>query len=204
MVEPATQRGHRAQLAEVLLRIARVEELDLLCDIDRDASQLFDQVGLQMTAQHELEFAAAERRRWLECLRSGRTLLASNATGDLVGFAALAMLDGEGYLQQLSVRMQAMRCGVGTALLTATERMAEMAGARTLWLTTYQHLAWNLPFYEKAGFSVAAAQECGTELTQEFLFEQRLLPAPEKRVVMRKALRGSKIARDRGAIGEQE
>ena len=95
MYEPAAQRGHRTQLAEILLRVARAEELDVLCDIDRDASQLFDQAGLQMTAQNEVEFATAERGRWLECLRSGRTLLASNATGDLVGFAALTMLDGE-------------------------------------------------------------------------------------------------------------
>lgn len=169
-----------------------MDELGVLRDIDRDASRLFDRAGLQMAAPHELEFAAAERTRWLDCLRSGSTLLASQGTGEPVGFAALAMLDGEGYLQQLSVRTHAMRRGIGTALLTATERMAERAGAHTLWLTTDQHLPWNLPFYERAGFSVVAAEQWGAELTQVFLFEARLLPAPEKRVVMRKVLRASK------------
>jgi len=66
----------------------------VLCDIDRDASQLFAQAGLQMTAQDEVEFATAERRRWLECLRSGRTLLASNATS--LGFAKAADAAGVG------------------------------------------------------------------------------------------------------------
>ena len=165
-----------------------MDELDILCDIDRDASRLFERAGLDMALPNELEFAAEERRRWLNCLRSGRTLLASNRSGELVGFAALGVLDGEGYLEQLSVRLHAMRQGIGTALLTAVERMAEKARVRTVWLTTYGHLPWNRPFYEKAGFSIVPAEQWGTEITQQSLFERRMLPRPEERVVMRKVL----------------
>lgn len=175
------------------LRVARIDELDIICDIDRDASRLFERAGLTMTPQDELELAAVERSRWLECLRSGSTLLAANRCGEPVGFAALGVLDGEAYLEQLSVRMHAMRQGIGTALLTAIQGMAEkQARARSLWLTTWGHLPWNRPFYERAGFNVVPTEQWGPEMTQQLLFERRLLPWPQKRVVMRKALGTSK------------
>jgi GNAT superfamily N-acetyltransferase len=176
----------------IAYRVARIDELDILCDIDRDASRLFERAGLDMALPNQLEFAAAERRRWLDCLRSGRTLLASNCSGELVGFGALGVLDGVGYLEQLSVRLHAMRQGIGTALLTAMERMAEEERVRTLWLTTYAHLPWNRPFYEKAGFSIVPEEQWGSEMKQQVVFERRLLPEPEERVVMRKALGTSK------------
>ena len=173
----------------IAYRVARIDELDIICDIDRDASRLFERAGLVIAPPEELELAAVERSRWLNCLRSGSTLLAANRSGEPVGFAALGMLDGEPYLEQLSVRMHAMRQGIGTALLTAIQGMAEkQAPARSLWLTTWAHLAWNRPFYEKAGFSVVPAEQWGVEMTQQLLFERRLLPEPRERVVMRKAL----------------
>ena len=175
----------------IAYRVARIDELDIICDIDRDASQLFERAGLVMTPPEELELAAVEHSRWLACLRSGSTLLAANRSGEPVGFAALGRLDGAGYLEQLSVRMHAMRQGIGTGLLTAIEEMAEKAGAPALWLTTYAHLPWNRPFYERAGFSLVPEEHWGSEMRQQLVFERGLLPQPEKRVVMRKALGSS-------------
>ena len=173
----------------IAYRVARVDELDIICDIDRDASRLFERAGLVMSPPEELELAAVERSRWLGCLRSGSTLLAANRSGEPVGFAALGLLDGAGYLEQLSVRMHAMRQGIGTALLSAIEEMAEKARAPALWLTTYAHLPWNRPFYEKAGFSIVPEEEWGSQMRRQLVFERRLLPEPEKRMVMRKPLR---------------
>ena len=50
------------------------------------------------------------------------------------------------------------RANVGTALLDASEQMARASGARSLWLTTYRHLPWNRPFYERAGFEYVRAK----------------------------------------------
>lgn len=176
----------------ITYRVARIDELDILCDIDRDASRLFERAGLVMTPPEELELAAVERSRWLGCLRSGSTLLATNRSGEPVGFAALGLLDGAGYLEQLSVRVDAMRQGIGTALLSAIQGMAEkQARVPSLWLTTWGHLPWNRPFYEKAGFSLVPEEQWGSEMRQQLVFERRLLPEPEKRVVMRKALQTS-------------
>jgi GNAT superfamily N-acetyltransferase len=178
--------GKHADCSESRLRAARADELDTLCDIDMDASRLFDQVGLELTPVNSLEFAAAERSRWLECLQSGTTVVASGQSGEPVGFAAVRVLDGESYLEQLSVRMNAMRNGIGTALLNAVESQAAKTRTRTLWLTTYRHLSWNAPFYERAGFVIVPVEECGMELLFELALQRRLLPEPEKRVAMRK------------------
>ena len=183
-----TQRRERHASPDSRFRVAGVNELETLCDIDRDASRLFDQAGLELMPEHSAEFEAAERSRWVQCLKSGTVFVASDPWGAAVGFAALRVLDGEPYLEQLSVRMTAMRRGIGAALLSAAECVAAKTRSRTLWLTTYRHLPWNAPFYEKAGFVTVPVEECGTEMLVELLFQRRLLPKPDERVAMRKLL----------------
>jgi GNAT superfamily N-acetyltransferase len=175
-------------LAGEPLRLAQIDELETLCDIDRDASRLFERAGLTMSFPNDVELAAAERKRWLDCLHSGTTVMATDCAGEPVGFMALAVLDGEPYLEQLSVRLGAMRRGIGSRLLRAGETIARHTPTRALWLTTYRHLSWNRLFYEKAGFRVVSPDQWGQELAQEVLFQHRVLPQPEERVVMCKEL----------------
>jgi len=111
-------------------------------------------------------------------------VIATDCQGEPVGFAALTVLDQEPYLEQLSVRMRAMRHGIGSLLLTVAETVARRTPARTLWLTTYRHLPWNRRFYEKAGFRVVSSERWGKQVTREVRFQRRLLPQPDERVVM--------------------
>ncbi len=162
----------------------------MLADIDRDAGALFESAGLQLDKQSERELTLAERKRWLRCLAAGTVMLAVDDSGRDVGFAAVGTRDGEPYLDQLSVRVSSMRRRIGTALLSASVKVARDGGGQALWITTYNHLSWNRPYYERHGFVLVAPEECGQELREELLFERRLLPRPEERVVMRKPLAG--------------
>ena len=177
--------------AHPVIRTALICELETLSAIDSDASTLFEEAGLHLELSIEHEFAVAERARWLRCLAAGSALLAISATGEPIGFAAAGRLDGEPYLDQLSVRRAFMRRGIGTSLLSAVENMQRDTGADSLWLTTYSHLPWNRPYYERAGFVAVTEHECGREVLQELHYEQRWLPHPHERVVMRKALRSA-------------
>src|SRR5215467_3770942 len=110
------QQAYEGSVWRFTLREAAADEFDTLCSIDFDASQLFDHVGLELTAQAAVEYTAAERGRWMECLQSGTVLMALNRSDEPIGFAALRALDHEPYLEQLSVRVSAMRKGVGGSL----------------------------------------------------------------------------------------
>jgi len=159
------------------------------------SSRVWERTGLQLSRLSPKIAKRARRfdvgrdvERWLYCLRSGTTLLASNRSREVIGFAALRVLDGEPYLEQLSVRMHAMRKGIGTALLDAAVRVAEKMRAGSIWLTTYRHLPWNAPFYEKAGFGIVPVEQCDSEVVQELALQRRLLPASDERVAMCKVL----------------
>jgi GNAT superfamily N-acetyltransferase len=177
-----------SERARFAMRVGTVEEIDTLWEIDTDAGMIFDRAGLFLDLPPDHEFAIAERSRWQRCLASGGVLLAIDASGRSLGFAACGMLDAEPYLEQLSVRSAAMRCGIGSALLHAAEYNVRLGGGRTMWLTTYGHLPWNRPFYERAGYVVVREEECGPDIRGELNFQRRWLPAPQERVAMRKQL----------------
>jgi GNAT superfamily N-acetyltransferase len=174
--------------ADIAIRIGSARDIDILADIDLDASVLFERAGLRLEAPNEHEVTMAERNRWLRCLFAGTVLIAADHSGQDVGFAAVGMRDREPYLDQLSVRMTSMGQGIGTELLCGSMRMATEGGGQALWLTTYSHLSWNRPYYERHGFVLVSPEQCGEELRCELSFERRLLPRPEERVVMRKIL----------------
>ena len=71
-----------------------------------------------------------------------------------VGFVHVLHLDGSAHLEQVSVRPEQMRRGLGSALVRAAAAEARAEGYPQLSLCTYRDLAWNAPFYERLGFRV--------------------------------------------------
>ena len=174
----------------ITFRTGSVTDIDALCAIDLETAALFEQAGLTMDFPDDHEYSRHERSRWLRCLEARTAVLAVDENEAILGFAILGELDGEPYLEQLSVRMAAMRRGIGTALLAVATDMARRHNGRALWLTTYGHLPWNKPFYERHGFKIARDDECRDSLAREIEYQRRWLPRPEERVVMRKLLNG--------------
>ena len=172
----------------VSFRLGTAADLETLRDIDTDASSLFEEAGLFLDLPETHEFSLAERRRWQECLAARTTLIAVDPAMGPIGFAAVGRRDGRAYLAQLSVRRYFMGLGIGGALLESAAGLAS-GFAQELWLTTYAHLAWNRPFYERHRFVVMPPDDCGAELLEEHRTETKWLPFPEQRVVMRRHLR---------------
>ena len=81
-----------------------------------------------------------------------------------VGFAHVLELDGHAHLEQVSVRPDAQRRGIGAALVRAAMREARAAGHCELSLCTYRDVPWNGPFYRSLGF---------TDRTELLPFQQR-------------------------------
>ncbi len=178
-----------------LIRDASVADFNSLCDIDADASALFVAAGLDLESDDAREFERNEQQRWLECLVAGSCWVAMDPDGGAVGFAAMTMVDSEPYLQQISVRAGFMRRGIGAWLIGRVVQAALAAGHARLWLTTYSHLAWNRPFYERCGFVVVPERGCGPELQTVLDFERRWLPEAPMRVAMCRPVDGPRPLR---------
>jgi GNAT superfamily N-acetyltransferase len=174
----------------ILFRFGETAELQALCEIDLDAGELFERAGLELSLPDDHEYLVAERERWRRCLEARTTIIATDLRGRAVGFAAVDLLDGEPYLEQLSVRASHMRRGIGSALIHSALDIARNGSAATLWLTTYAHLPWNRPFYELHGFSVMPERRCGAEILRELEQQRRWLPHPRERIVMCRPLNG--------------
>jgi GNAT superfamily N-acetyltransferase len=167
----------------VWLRPARTAEIAVAVDIDHDAGRIYADAGLAVDSVRQHALAQAERARWAEAIAGHRLLFACRGDGQAVGFSSVTTLDGHPHLDQICVRAAATRQGVGRMLLERALRWSTREGE--LWLTTYDHLAWNGPWYERLGFSPVPESEHGPELRRTLAAERAVLPAPGHRVALR-------------------
>ncbi len=169
---------------EVFVRPARDGEIGIARAIDDDACTLYADAGMPIVASGA--FFERETERWARSLREGRLLFACNADGEPVAFASFGKLDGLPFLFQLSTRRAWMQRGIGRRLVERVQRWAVRNGS--LLLTTYDHLSFNRPFYERMGFTRVDENEWGPELRALVADETGALPSPDHRIVMRYVL----------------
>jgi len=163
------------------LRQAHPEDLPALINIDDQASQLFLDAGLSFDFDENHPFVLAESTRWSLAIQQGLAQLAVNAQGIVIGFATYRHVDQKPYLDQLSVHPQAMRAGVGSQLMG---HVIAWSADQPLWLTTYSHLPWNGPYYERKGFTAIDDGQCGPELLSILEAQRAVLPDPQQRIAM--------------------
>ncbi len=163
------------------IRVATPADLEHVIAIDDAASCLYLQAGLSFELDETHPFVIAEVARWADAIEKDLAYIACNESDQPVGFAALGIVDTWPYLDQLSVHPDFMRLGIGTRLLQSA---IAWSGDRPLCLTTYAHLAWNKPYYERLGFEEVAERDCGPELQDILQSQREALPDPEQRIAM--------------------
>jgi len=172
------------------LRPATADELVLAVAIDDAATLLFTEAGIVFDLAETHPFVIAEHERWQRAIEAKQLWFACHATDAATptGFSALARAGDSAYLDQLCVLPEHGRRGVGSLLLETACARCKERGDSELWLTTYAHVPWNQPFYERHGFEVVPEIQCNAAL-RELLAEQRaVLPFPEQRVAMARKL----------------
>jgi GNAT superfamily N-acetyltransferase len=128
------------------VRPARLDELQLLPDVERAADTMFEPLGIGPLPGPGTvdEFAAALV-----------VLVAGDPPVGLCRVDAVTRLsDGAvgAHLEQLSVHPDHARQGIGRDLLRAACDWAADHGFRQLTLATYRDVRWNGPFYASEGF----------------------------------------------------
>ncbi len=164
------------------VRPGRREDLALASAIDDDACRAYAEIGLDVLLGPEHPFVQAELSRWTEALGSGSLLFACE-DAQAVGFAIVGLVDERPFLHQISVRRGMAGKGIGTMLLERAQRWSTRPGE--LWLTTYDGVPWNRPWYERNGFVVVDGRDCSPTVRGWLEAERAALPRPEARVAMR-------------------
>ena len=136
------------------VRTAAPADLPLLAPIELAAGERFRAIGMDAVADDDPAFpddvlAAAldEQRLWV-----------ADAAPTLVGYALALDLDGQPYLEQVSVLPEWSGRGVGRALIDEVARWARER-ADSLVLSTFRDVAWNAPLYAHLGFETLAEAE---------------------------------------------
>lgn len=164
-----------------IIRPARAEDLPLLPAIEIEADLIYATVGLDVVVG--MPPASIQR------LRQGPVWVACNTDDRPIGFALAGTIDGQGFLDQLSVLPAHGRRGVGAALLAAVASWAEARGFPALLLTTYRDPPWNAPFYAKHGFTHLPPEHWSGDVRELVARETALGHPRERRTVMRALLR---------------
>lgn len=170
------------------VRSAGPGDIEVLGAIDDDAAQLYAAHGLSIELARDHPFARAELGRWLRSAELGRAFLAVDPAGNGLGFATLDVVDEQPYLDELAVRVSAMRRGIGSALLARAADWARTTGGAALWLTTYRHLPFNRAYYERYGYFEVPEALCGPGVRHHLEEQRRHLPLPSERIAMRRYL----------------
>jgi GNAT superfamily N-acetyltransferase len=152
-----------------------------LREIEVAAGAQFRTVGLADVAAHD-PFTPAELAAYVA---AGRSWVAVDPDGTILGYAVADVLDGAGHLEQVSVRPEAQGRGIGRALVEAVEAWARGEGFDAVTLTTFTDVAWNAPLYAHLGYRALAADELGVELAQRRDDETRHGLDPTRRACMR-------------------
>lgn len=97
----------------------------------------------------------------------GRLLVAVHRpSAAVVGFALMLVVDGNGHLHELDVHPDHAQRGIGAALVEAVATWAIARKFEAVTLTTFRHLKWNAPFYERHGFLEFPDVRLGPELAE--------------------------------------
>ena len=131
------------------VRLARTDEIESIRAIEIAAAKVIPAEDLPPEmGQGALPFDLLER-----AVSEGRLFVAINLSEHCpVGFALATVVDDSGHLFELDVLPSHGRRGVGAALIAAVVAWAKQRGFPSVTLTTFRHLPFNAPFYERLGF----------------------------------------------------
>jgi GNAT superfamily N-acetyltransferase len=164
------------------IRRARRDELETLCDIEREAGRAFAAIGM-------LEIAADEPLSTTELdafVTAGHAWVAVDASDHPVGYLLSDVVDGCAHIEQVSVAPPHARRRVGAALIDCLDAHAAAENRPALTLTTFRDVPWNAPYYARLGFIVLGPAEQGPELRALIELETASIPTDAARVAMRR------------------
>jgi GNAT superfamily N-acetyltransferase len=167
----------------ITIRLAELAERAQLREIELAAGRLFAGVGLEDVSNHEPETLDGLARY----IDAGRAWVI--ADDDVTaGYALVTVVDGLAHLEQISVRPEFGRRGLGAELLEYVCEWARQQQFTAITLTTFVDVAWNAPFYASHGFDRLDDADMGPGLRTIRAEETAHGLDPARRIGMRRSL----------------
>ncbi|WP_058912114.1 GNAT family N-acetyltransferase [Entomohabitans teleogrylli] len=133
------------------IRHATLQDVPLLCDIERSAGQAFLSIpALAWIADDEIQSQECHR----EFIRRRLAWVATDDQNRPIGFINASPQGDALYIEELSVRHERQGQGIGRRLVEQVIAHARRHGFRGLTLTTFRQVPWNAPFYQRLGFTI--------------------------------------------------
>ncbi|MGB7432564.1 MAG: GNAT family N-acetyltransferase [Ahrensia sp.] len=165
------------------LRGFEPDDLPVLWDVESAATRQLAAAGYPELLKQSADPLAFEAQ-----FAGKGVWIAADENNQAVGYAIAGELADLFWLHQMSVVPSHGRKGIGTALLMAVINHAKWAFHSAIGLTTFRDVAFNAPFYEKAGFmrvnpaslsqslQAQLAKECapGIEVSSRVVMVRRL------------------------------
>lgn len=131
-----------------MIRAGRASDLPRFARIERAAAALYAPWGLHDAFAETA--TAIDRVR--HAIDAGELLVAADAADVMIGYALVAIDEGELHLEELAVDPAHGRRGHGTALLAATVALAKEKCAARVTLVTLDFVPFGKAFYAARGF----------------------------------------------------
>ncbi len=165
------------------IRFARTSDLKAIKEVELAAASRFKGLGLvdhlmdHHFEQTLLKTLIKEEQVWIS--------VCEQEQNKVTGFAIATVLGPLAYLEELDVLPGFGRQGIGRALVLKVVDWAREKKFGHLTLSTFAHIPWNAPFYEKLGFTVLPQKNWESQLHEIYMLEQKIGLPVEKRVFMR-------------------
>jgi len=133
---------------EPVIRSARPDDLLVLLDIEVSAGACFRQIDMSEIAQDD----PGSVQRLARYQAVGHALVAVDHWDLPVAYLLLDLLDYVFHIEQVSVRAEYARQGIGRALIEEAAQLAASRQMPAITLTTFRDVPWNAPYYLRIGF----------------------------------------------------
>jgi GNAT superfamily N-acetyltransferase len=137
------------------IRMAGGDELEDLRAIERAAGQCLRELGMPETADDE-PLSVDELAGYQQ---TGRAWVAVDEADRPVAYLIADLVDGTVHIEQVSVRPDHGRRGIGRGLIEHVAEWAWSDGVLALTLTTFAEVPWNAPYHLRLGFRVLGHEE---------------------------------------------
>jgi len=151
----ATTPEFPAGVVGAVVRLARLDDLFAVRELERAAGEPFREIDMDAVASDE----PPPLEDLLVFQRDGRAWVATDAADRPVGYLLVDVVDDTAHIEQVSVHPDHSRQGLGRQLIETASAWAQGQRLTALTLTTFAEVPWNAPYYARLSFHVVPEDE---------------------------------------------